>query len=224
MPIRRYPLVEQTAAELLSRIGEGEWPVGSKLPGETTLAARLGVGRSTVREAIRDLAGRGVLESRQGSGVLVLATDVRDEWEAVLRQADIAHVVEARAAIETQAARSAALRRTPADIRSLRARLAARDEAAASATDEVYVEADIDFHRSVVVAAHNPVLLELFETFVPRNRRSMIDVMRMRGAAHRSAADLDAHSAIVDAIVARTPDAAADIARAHLAELEEGVR
>lgn len=102
--LRRVPLADQAADALFMRIRAGEWALGAKLPGETTLAPQLGVGRSTVREAIRQLAGRGVLDSRHGSGVYVTALEVPEEWEQVLRRADIVTVIEARTAIEVEAA------------------------------------------------------------------------------------------------------------------------
>src|SRR3954464_12574462 len=111
--IRRHPLAEQAAEELLRRIGSGEWTLGEKLPGETTLAAQLGVGRSTLREAIRELSGKGILDTRQGSGVFVTALDVPENRDAVLRKASIVSVIEARIAIEAEAAGLAAERRTP---------------------------------------------------------------------------------------------------------------
>lgn len=66
--VSRLSLADQAAEALLERVRSGEWSLGEKLPGETTLAPQLGVGRSTAREAIRQLAGRGVLTSRQGQG------------------------------------------------------------------------------------------------------------------------------------------------------------
>jgi DNA-binding FadR family transcriptional regulator len=71
--VHRESLSDQVARLLLNRIQAGEWEVGQKLPGETTLAPQVGVGRSTMREAIRQLAGQGVLVSRQGSGVFLNA-------------------------------------------------------------------------------------------------------------------------------------------------------
>src|SRR6218665_2081498 len=118
--IQRTPLADQAADLLLDRIRSGEWQLGQKLPGETTLAPQLGVGRSTVREAIRQLAGRGVLATRQGSGVFVTALDAPEDWDAVLRRADIISVIEARIAIESEAASLAVLRRTATDIRAIR--------------------------------------------------------------------------------------------------------
>lgn len=176
--LHRRPLADQAAEALLLRIRQGEWELGAKLPGETTLAVQLGIGRSTVREAIRQLAGRGVLSSRQGAGVFVVALDVPDDWDAVLRRADIVAVIEARAAIETEAAALAAERRTPADVRAIRRALWDRGDRRTILED--HVDADTAFHRSIVAAAHNPILLELFDGFTPRLRQAMIDMLRMR--------------------------------------------
>ena len=176
--IHRHPLAAQAAEVLLTRIRAGEWQLGHRLPGETTLAAQLGVGRSTLREAIRELAGRGVLESRQGAGVFVTALDAAEDWDTVLRRSDIVTVIEARIAIEAEGAALAARRRTPADLRAMLRALAARAESGDSV--EGLVDADTAFHRTVVAAAHNDILLELFNAFVPRSRHAMIDMLRIR--------------------------------------------
>jgi DNA-binding FadR family transcriptional regulator len=219
--IRRHPLAEQAADEILRRIGAGEWPVGQKLPGETTLAAQLGVGRSTVREAVRELAGRRVLESRQGAGVFVVGAQPVEDWDRVLRRAAITDVLEGRLAIETEAARLAASRRTATDLRALKRTLAERARAAAESPDDEYVEADLAFHRAVITAAHNLVLAELFDSFVPRIRRAMLDMLKLdaRHARHRS--DQAEHAAIVDAIRAQDPDLAAGRSRSHLAGVRD---
>lgn len=215
--LRRHPLAAQTADVLLSRIRSGEWPLGGRLPGETTLAALLGVGRSTVREAIRELSGKGVLDSRQGAGVFVTALDVAEDWDAVLTRVSIVAVLEARIAIEAEAAALAADRRTPTDLRAIRRALAARGEPAADVP--TYVDADMAFHRAVLVAAHNDVLVELFDSFVPRVRRAMIDMLRARPLASLEA-DQAAHAALADAIAARDARAAAEHSREHLSALK----
>ncbi|WP_432880751.1 FadR/GntR family transcriptional regulator [Kribbella sp. CA-245084] len=213
--IRRHPLAEQAAEELLRRIGSGEWTIGAKLPGETTLAAELGVGRSTIREAVRELAGRRVLESRQGAGVFVIALQAAEDWDKVLRKADITDVLEGRLAIETEGARLAASRRTPADLKNFRYTLTDRKRAALSAPDDWYIEADMAFHRAVVVAAHNAVLTELFDSFAPRIRAAMIDMLKLDDQ-HRHRHDQAAHAAIAEAIRLQDPDLAAARSRAHL--------
>ncbi|WP_027345444.1 FadR/GntR family transcriptional regulator [Hamadaea tsunoensis] len=218
--VRRHPLAAQTAEVLLGRIRAGEWPLGGRLPGETTLAALLGVGRSTVREAIRELAGKGVLDSRQGSGVYVTALDVAEDWDAVLTRVSVVAVLEARIAVEAEAAALAADRRTPADVRAIRRALAYRGEEHASIED--HVDADMAFHRAVLVAAHNDVLIELFDTFVPRIRTAMVAMLRARPLAS-PAADHDAHIALADAIAARDARAAAADSRTHLTSLKEAL-
>ncbi|MFF1541973.1 FadR/GntR family transcriptional regulator [Microbacterium sp. NPDC058269] len=218
--VRRAPLADQAAELLLERVRAGEWALGEKLPGETTLAPQLGVGRSTVREAIRQLAGRGVLASRQGAGVFVTALDAPEDWDAVLRRAGILAVIEARIAIETEAAALAAVRRTPADLRRIRRALA--DRAAHRSDIESHVDADTTFHRTVVAAAHNPVLLDLFDSFTPRLREAMVEMLRIR-REFGDDADHDAHADQVQAIAGRDEGAAAARSRAHLLALRDAL-
>ncbi|GAA4482679.1 FadR/GntR family transcriptional regulator [Rhodococcus olei] len=223
-PLRRNLLADQAADLLARRLEDGEWAVGTKLPGETTLAAELGVGRSTIREALRLLAGRGLLRARQGVGVHVERTTPAVTWESVLRGREIADVVEVRNAIEVEAARLAAGRVTRDDVADMRRALARRDEAF-PVGDREFVEADIAVHRAVVAAAHNPVLSELFETFVPRLTDAMTDMVALLGIRDRDPEpDADDHRALVDAVAAGDADAAARISRAHLDAMLAAVR
>ncbi|MFJ2647141.1 FadR/GntR family transcriptional regulator [Streptomyces sp. NPDC087420] len=226
-PIRRHPLAAQVADVLLERLQAGEWPLGHRLPGETTLAAQLGVGRSTLREAIRELSGKGVLDSRQGAGVFVTALDAPGDRETVLRHASIVSVIEARIAIEAEAAGLAAVRRTPADLRAIRRALRERrtdgrtiDSIDNIGTIDAHVDADMAFHRTVVRAAHNDVLTELFDGFVPRVRPAMIDMLRLRPLVSGEA-DHAVHEALVRAVVDRDPGAAMESSRSHLTALKE---
>lgn len=218
MPVLRAPLADQAADALLERIRAGEWALGQKLPGETTLAPQLGVGRSTVREAVRQLAGRGVLQSRQGAGVFVTALDAPEDWDAVLRRADIVSVIEARIAIESEAAALAAERRTPQELRALRRALDARSRLDRGL--EAHVDADTAFHRAIVAAAHNDILAELFDGFVPRLRQSMVEMLRLRPLGDE-AADHDAHRALLDAIADRDAVSASRLSRDHLTSMKE---
>ena len=163
--VRRESLAEQAAEILITRIRDGEWEIGGKLPGETTLAPQLGVGRSTAREAIRILAGRGILTTRQGSGVFVTATDIPESWDSLLERADIVAVIEARTAIEVEAASLAAERHTFAELKALRAALDEREQHRSGIGE--HVETDMVFHRAIIVAAQSPVLLELFDSSRP---------------------------------------------------------
>lgn len=218
--VRRTSLADQAADLLLARIRSGEWQLGSKIPGETTLGPQLGVGRSTVREAIRQLAGRGILQTRQGAGVFVTAVGAEEDWGLVLRQADIAAVIEARLAIEGEAAALAATRRTPTDIRTMNSALSQRADGRSDI--EEHVDTDTAFHRSIVAAAHNEILLELFDAFVPRLRQAMVDMLVIR-SHFGSDADQDSHAQVLDAIVAQDADAARSLSREHLRSLQKGL-
>lgn len=215
--VTRAPLAEQAAELLLDRIRSGEWTLGSKLPGENALGPQLGVGRSTVREAIRHLAAQGVLATRQGAGVFVTALDVVEDWSTALRKADINAVIEARIAIEVEASALAAERRTPTELRAIEEAAAAREANRSSV--EKHVDTDILFHRSIVVAAHNSILTELFDSFTPRSRQAMIDLLRIRGE-YGSDPDHDAHVEILEAIAAREPSRASALSREHLLTLK----
>ncbi|MFC8731725.1 FadR/GntR family transcriptional regulator [Luteimicrobium sp. NPDC057192] len=220
MPLQRASLADQAADVLADRIAAGEWPVGSPLPGEHALAAELGVGRSTVREAVRALTSRGLVRARQGAGVFVTATTPTPDWDDLLVRTRVADVVEARVAIEVQAARLAAARRTPADLGALRAALVARREVERAtgpgSDDGPYVDADLRFHAAVVEASHNPVLVELFAAFAPRVRTAMLELLALAGAGSPHHHDQDAHVAIVRAVEDREPDVAAAAASEHL--------
>lgn len=215
--VHRESLAEQAAELLFDRIRDGEWEIGGKLPGETTLAPQLGVGRSTTREAIRILTGRGILTTRQGAGVFVTATDVPASWDAVIQRADIVAVIEARTAIEVEAAALAAERHTSAELQALRAALAEREQHRSDI--DMHVATDMAFHRGIVVAAHSPILLEIFDSFAPRSRRAMTDMLRLR-SHHGDDVDQGVHERIYEAIASHDVEAAAGLTRTHLRALK----
>ncbi|WP_443051205.1 FadR/GntR family transcriptional regulator [Streptomyces sp. JV185] len=215
-PLRPSPLVEQAADHLREQITEGHWPVGTRIPGETTLARTLGVGRSTVREAVRTLATLGLLQSRQGAGVFVIADRVTEDWPARLSRAAVTDVYEVRMLIEVQAARLAARRRTDEDLAALDAALCAR-RAAGAGGDAEFVDADIVLHRTVVAAAHNPVLTDLFGEFAPVLRQGLVDLVELLGLRREDPGHGDAaHDALVRAVVAGDAESAGRAAQAEL--------
>ncbi|MEU7180666.1 MULTISPECIES: FadR/GntR family transcriptional regulator [Streptomyces] len=216
--LRPSPLVEQATQRLREQIAEGHWPIGSKLPGETTLAKTLGVGRSTVREALRALAGAGLVQARQGAGVFVLAVEPVEDWPTRLRRAEITDLYEVRMLVEVQAARLAAQRRTDADIAALAAALAGRRTAAAG-DDATFVTADIALHTAVVAAAHNPVLTDLFGEFAPALHQGLVNLLDLLGYRADEPNHGDAaHAALVRAIEDGDPEAAGTLLHDHLAE------
>jgi DNA-binding FadR family transcriptional regulator len=220
--LRRSPLADLAVSQLREQVLSGQWPVGTRLPAETELAQSLEVGRSTVREAIRALVHAGLLETRQGSGTYVRSVTPGAGWEPRLRRAAVLDVYEVRQALEVQAARLAAARRSDSDIVALRECLAERQRARAHARDATFVESDLAFHRTVIAAAHNPLLAEMFD--------SLGAVLREALAAVVSDSDLDhlradpAHARLAAAIEAGDAAAAEQATRDHLDPTAEALR
>ncbi|WP_432102279.1 FadR/GntR family transcriptional regulator [Streptomyces sp. bgisy091] len=215
-PLKPSPLVEQAAEYLRERIAAGDWPVGSRLPAETALAASLGVGRSTVREALRSLAGAGLVQARQGAGVFVIAIEPSEDWAAALRRAAVTDVYEVRMVVEVEAARMAAHRRTDEDVTAITEALAGR-RGAADAGDAAFVDADIALHTAVVAAAHNPVLTALFTEFVPALRQGLIDMLELLDlrSADPNHGD-EGHALLVEAVARGDADTAGRTLREEL--------
>lgn len=154
--------VRRVADDLLARVITGEYPAGLRLPSEPMIAMELGCGRSTVREALRHLAGLGVLQSRQGSGATVL--DFRrngtpsllthylrfgrfDQPPAVMAR----ELLGLRTLLATEAVRLAARHARPADIQPARARLAEAKELAGEPI--AHAKSELAFFRALVVAS-----------------------------------------------------------------------
>jgi DNA-binding FadR family transcriptional regulator len=205
--VRRQSLVEQATSELQRLLASGEWPVGTRVPGELTLSKQLGVSRPTAREAMRSLVATGQLETRHGIGTIVVSATPLPELELRLRRSAIAEVYEVRAGLEVEAAKLAARRRTAQDVERLRAALAGRDAATSPAE---LVEVDLMFHATVVSAAHNGVLSEVFGSFLGALRAAAKDLVADTGLRTRpELAEVDAaHRALVDAIADGDVDAA----------------
>ncbi|WP_320067367.1 FadR/GntR family transcriptional regulator [Micromonospora sp. RTGN7] len=205
--------VRQTIEQLRSRILGGEWPVGARIPTEPQLVAALGVGRNTIREAVRALVHAGVLEPRQGSGTYVVSTDELAPVVARrLTEDRMTEVIEVRRAFEVEAARLAALRRTPGDLAALDAALAAREAAWHGGRVDEFVEADAALHTAVVAAAHNAMLAELYASVGAALRSTINQAM---GDALEPDRYVD-HTRLVDAIRAGDPISAAREAGAFL--------
>ena len=220
--LRRSPLVDLAVAQLREQVLSGQWAVGTRLPAETELAQRLEVGRSTVREAVRALVHAGLLETRQGSGTYVRSVTPEAAWEPRLRRAAVLDAYEVRQALEVQAARLAATRRTDADIAALRACLAERERARAHGKDARFIELDLAFHRAVVAAAHNPLLAEMFDSFVAVLREALLTVVADSGLGDVGADA--AHTRLAEAIEAGDAAAAERATHDHLDPTAAAVR
>lgn len=155
--------------ELGSRIVQQSLDAGTVLPTEDELAGELRVGRSAVREGVKVLAGKGLLETRRSAGTRVRP---RTSWNlldaevlrwrfAVSTPADLAEIADLRVALEPGAARLAA---ESGDLAARRAVGVAMAELWACLDDnEAFVRADLAFHRAVFVAAGNELLLHVHD-------------------------------------------------------------
>ncbi|MGX9225284.1 FadR/GntR family transcriptional regulator [Streptomyces albus] len=169
------------------------------------LVEQLGVGRNTVREAVRALVHTGLLEPRQGDGTYVRSrSELAAAMQRRLRRSAALDAYEVRASLERDAARYAALRRTDDDLAALRAALGGRTRAWQAQDTEALIEADVTFHQKVAAAAHNPVLAELYDYFSDALRSTLSSVMR---APLPDAVRLQnaAHVTIVDDAIAARP-------------------
>jgi DNA-binding FadR family transcriptional regulator len=158
----RTGLVDQVIAQMRELVSSGEWPLGRRIPPEGELVTALGVGRNTVREAVRALSHAGLLEVRQGDGTFVRATSELSGAVRRLCGSELRQVLEVRRALEVEGARLAATRRTEADVRDLETALTAQDSAIQQRDLEAVVSMDAAFHLRLVEASHNPVLIELY--------------------------------------------------------------
>ncbi len=209
----RQTLAPQVIEQLRAQIDSGEWPVGSRIPTEPELVEALGVGRNTVREAVNALVHAGVLERRQGSGTYVTASgEFTGAVSRHLAKAERSEAVEVRRAFEVEAARLAALRRTPHDVTVLETALATREAAWAAGDAADFVEADLLLHHAVMAAAHNRMLSDLYTSFGEALRASLSDTI---GDALRPEDYCD-HSELVAAIIAADPVRAATAAGSYL--------
>ncbi|HSW07654.1 FadR/GntR family transcriptional regulator [Aquabacterium sp.] len=215
----RETLADRLAERLSAQIQRGTLAPGDRLPTEAQLAATHGVSRSVVREAVHRIKSRGLLVSRQGSGVFVSAPAQHQALEfdpAVLESVEaVVQVVEVRRVLEGEIAALAAERATRAQLTALKQALAAIDAASAAGHDGV--AEDLAFHRAIGEATGNPQfrsLLGFLEQYLREGMRIT------RGNEARRLDFMEAvrkeHRAIVDAIVARDPAAARRAALRHL--------
>ncbi|WP_320669726.1 FadR/GntR family transcriptional regulator [Patulibacter defluvii] len=218
----RSALSELAVEQLRDQLAAGSWPVGARLPAEAELARQLDVGRSTVREAVRVLVHAGQLETRQGSGTYVRALEPPPEWEPRVRRAEVLEVYEVREALESQAARLAALRRTDGDLERIDAALADRERTRAAGEVEPFVDADLAFHAAVVEAAGNALLSEMFRSFLSVLRAALIDVVE--GQVIDKIDSTDAHAALRDAIRDGDPERAVAATHDNVTVTARGLR
>jgi GntR family transcriptional repressor for pyruvate dehydrogenase complex len=204
-PLIAERLSDRLADRLGTEIGTGRLRPGDRLPTEQRLAVAHGVSRTVVREAVHQLKSRGMVRSRQGSGVFVTAAPPGEaltlELSLIGSIEDVIRIREVRRALEAETAALAAERATRLQVAALRRALRAIDRSAADGRDGV--EEDLAFHRLLAEAAGNPHFGRLLE-FLEQYTLEAMRVTRRNDAKRADfveAVRLE-HRAIVDAIEA----------------------
>ncbi len=214
----RARLSDAVAHKLEAQITAGEYPVGAKLMPEHDLAQQYGVGRSSMREAVRALEVAGYLRSTHGVGVFVINDHPRSAgvFDQVLTGGyTMSDLFEARIAVESKTAELAARRLTDHHRELIQSILAAASDPDIS--HERFVELDGRFHRQVAEASGNPLLLHIWESLAAQFVEYSNKVITLPGRLERAHRD---HCAIAEAIVARDGDKASTAAREHVSAVQ----
>jgi DNA-binding FadR family transcriptional regulator len=224
-PKRRH---DEVVERLVARIVSGELAPGAILPAEPELAHQLGVSRTVLREALRVVAEKGLIEARQGSGTRVAPASNWDQFdEGVLKArysagamlAVLSDMIEARRVVECEVAALAAERSSESHRSSLERELERMQQSLDHSA--LYAAADADFHRTILLAADNAILLRMMDpiraliAFGQGLTDSLKDEQRRALGEHR---------AIAEAIRNRDSGAARGAMREHLANTEHDLR
>jgi DNA-binding FadR family transcriptional regulator len=204
---------QRVVDELGQRIVGGVWKPGQSLPVEDLLASEIGVSRGALREAVKALTAKGLLQVRPRTGTRVLPPEQWNHLDRdVLRWQQAGDPVallrdtgELRRIVEPEAARLAAGRADPGEVRALFEALAAMEAAAARPGLSGYIEADAAFHRALLDASGNRLLGSLGRAIDIALEHSFLVSTQTHGAAEAS---LPAHRAVVEAVESGDPAAA----------------
>lgn len=207
---------ERVRALLVDGLRSGTLSAGAKLPTERALVDQLGVGRSAVRGALAVLEREGSIVRHVGRGTFVadtLAGSAGDDAP----QTSPAEIMQTRLLLEPEIAALAASRATQADVDHLHHCLSRSEQATDYADFEGW---DSALHRGIATAAHNMLLLRLFDTMnAARDLPVWGSIKRRTSTPARREGYQRSHRAIVEALTERDPDLARDQMRAHLLEV-----
>ena len=194
-------LYEKIVEQIEKRIVDGELNAGDKLPSERELAIQFGVSRTSVREAMKALTLRGLIEVTPGRG-----TFITDQTSQALRHSmnlmfqvgkmdANRYLIELREILEPEIAAIAASRATPENLAAMRESVEAMDQS----MDEIctYIEADLDFHLALAESTHNPLILSLLDSLIGELREQRFRSANVEGALHRGQPN---HKAVLVAI------------------------
>jgi len=163
MQIQRKTLAQEVADRLIEGITNDEYAVGEKLPTEPELMKIYGVGRSSIREAIKILSIKGILSVQQGVGTFVISKNIQESLEAQMNNAEFDEVYEVRSLLDSKIAARAAMYRSKKELENIKVYLELRHQFAESNQALECYQADINFHISIAEACGNALLKEIYK-------------------------------------------------------------
>ncbi|WP_260607398.1 MULTISPECIES: FadR/GntR family transcriptional regulator [Chitinophaga] len=174
-PLKRLSLAEEVADRLQELIRSGKYAVGQQLPTEPELMLQFSVGRSSIREAVKILAHRGLVRVQQGLGTFVLSQSGSGEaLSQRLQRADFEDLNEVRFLLEVKIAEKAAIHRSSKDIEKMKGFLKKRFEYASNNQLEPCIQADINFHNALAEAGKNEIMRDLYRTVAEHLKKSFL--------------------------------------------------
>lgn len=212
-------LPDQVAAILMEELASGTLKPGEMLPPEMELAAKFGVSRAVIREALSQLKAEGLLESQQGRGVMVVGRTGRRffrlEDPEKFDSKSLTQLYELRAVLESEAAAMAAARGNNRDVAKLGACVVAM--ARAVEDDTIGAVPDLDFHRGIAEASGNQHLCDLMQFL---NDKLLVLIQEAREHSRQNPGVprqvQKEHESIYRAIEARDPQKARKETLTHL--------
>lgn len=220
--VRTSRLYEQIVQQIEESILKGSLKAGDQLPAERELAIRFGVSRTAVREAVKALREKGLVEAYSGRGTFITdgtSQAVRQSFDLMVKigqpegSTDLAEV---RSILEPEIAALAAERGEESDRATLREAVAVMDRSLKDA--DAYIEADLDFHLALAEAAANPLILSLIDSIVGLLREQRLRIFQVEGGPQRGQIH---HKRILEAMEKRDAKMARDAMKAHLEQVRE---
>lgn len=178
-------LYEQIVQQIEESITKGDLKVGDQLPAERELAHQFGVSRTAVREAVKALREKGLVEAYPGRGTFITDGTSRSIRQSLDRMIEVdqpegtAHLVEVREILEPEIAALAAARANEENIASMREAISVMDNA--KGDPDAFIEADLDFHLALAEAASNPLILSLIDSIVGLLREQGMRIFKVEG-------------------------------------------
>lgn len=174
-------LAETVAERLREQISTGVYGLGDQLPIEPELMKLFGVGRSSIREAIKILVIQGLLEVRQGLGTFVRSNLYQESLSTQLSRSQLNDIEEVRSLLEVRIAEKAAVHRSNEQLAVMRHWLDQRKQLAYGQEVQACIEADIQFHTSVAMACGNTLLTDIYKATSVEVTRALLSQHKETG-------------------------------------------